>query len=74
MNQHMNLEYIRMYMYGHHQVGLVSVICLHKTHCLNEFIRYVLTVMLVISQQPSVISCNCYVKSNINTFSENLAV
>ena len=27
-----------MYMYGHHQVVLVSVICLHKTHCLNEFI------------------------------------
>ena len=27
-----------MYMYGHHQVVLVSVICLHKTHCLNEFV------------------------------------
>ena len=27
-----------MQMYGHHQAVLVSVICLHKTHCLYEFI------------------------------------
>ena len=27
-----------MYIYGHYQVILFTVICLHNTHCLNEYI------------------------------------
>ena len=53
-----------MYMYGHHQVVPVSMICLHKTHCLNEFIST--HVFFYKCKHPHIINIYIYIqKQNI---------